>query len=154
MARLLSFYDKTHPLSAAYNEYWEKLVPASGPCETLEGELLRAASRIMHDYYNNGFGNNWSGAFNFLDHNLGLIVRWRDTLKPYKCGRVAKNPMFDASDPIAVALEEIMENVVEYVTTANGDYNKNPCDMFDWQERDDYGDEDDYDDEENEELEM
>lgn len=46
-------YDETQ-----YKVLYERLVPESGKCETLEGELLRAVSRIYYDYTNNGFGNN------------------------------------------------------------------------------------------------
>lgn len=33
---------------------FEKLVPATGTCDTLEGELLRAVNRIVYRYYNDG----------------------------------------------------------------------------------------------------
>jgi hypothetical protein len=33
---------------------FEKLVPAEGQCDTLEGETLRAINRIIYRYYNDG----------------------------------------------------------------------------------------------------
>jgi hypothetical protein len=51
----VKLYDVTH-----YNFLYDQLVPNDGPAEYLEGELLRAISRIHYDYLNNGFGNNWS----------------------------------------------------------------------------------------------
>lgn len=42
------------------------LIPIDGTCETLEGELLRAAGRLYYEYYNNGFCNNVSGPKVFL----------------------------------------------------------------------------------------
>ena len=29
-------------------------------CDTVAGEMLRAAGRLRHDFYNNGMGNNTS----------------------------------------------------------------------------------------------
>ncbi len=49
-----------------YLKLHAKLVPASGRCDTLEGEMLRAASKLYHEAYNNGWGNNLSGPANFL----------------------------------------------------------------------------------------
>lgn len=38
-------------------QFWEKLVPSKGNADTVHGELLRAASRIYRDMYQNGGGN-------------------------------------------------------------------------------------------------
>ena len=37
-----------------YNKLYEKLVPSSGSAKTLNGELIRAISRLSYDYFNNG----------------------------------------------------------------------------------------------------
>ena len=37
-----------------YEALFEKLVPGSGKCETLGGEILRAVSRIGYRWYNDG----------------------------------------------------------------------------------------------------
>jgi len=64
---LPNFWDQTHPLTKTAETLFEKLVPTMGSCETLQGELVRASSRISYDWYNNGWGcNNWSGAVVFL----------------------------------------------------------------------------------------
>lgn len=70
MEHIPNFWDNTHPLSAQASELYSELVPSSGNCQTLQGELLRASSKIGYDWYNNGWGcNNWSGAVIFLrDH--------------------------------------------------------------------------------------
>lgn len=67
MTELATFWDETHPLSAAYQELSNKLIPEEGKCETLQGEFLRASNKISWDWFNNGWGcNNWSGAVVFL----------------------------------------------------------------------------------------
>ena len=64
---LANFWDQTHPLSKRSDKLYEALVPASGDCTTLQGELIRASTRINYDWYNNGWGcNNWSGAVVFI----------------------------------------------------------------------------------------
>lgn len=75
----MNFWDQDHPLSADYNRLYEDLVPSSGECKTLQGELLRAASKINYDWFNNGWGcNNWSGAVVFLEQNYGFVASGRN----------------------------------------------------------------------------
>lgn len=63
----MNFWDQTHPLAADSDRLYEKLVPSHGMCNTLQGETIRASSKIGYDWYNNGWGcNNWSGAVVYL----------------------------------------------------------------------------------------
>lgn len=131
-----NFWDKTHPLSPTYEKLVKELVPESGPCDTLEGELLRAAGRIYHDYCNNGFGNNWLGALRFLDDNLDIPRKTWALLKPYSRGnRTVRKATYDKNDPIMVSLDKLAANVVAEVISRNGEYRPSPCDMFHLQER-------------------
>lgn len=50
----------------------EELVPDSGPAKTLRGEIFRAATKVYHDYFNNGFGNEWPAPAQFLMNHLKL----------------------------------------------------------------------------------
>ena len=36
---------------------WSKLVPSEGKAKTMHGELLRCATKLYYDVFNNGFGN-------------------------------------------------------------------------------------------------
>jgi len=56
-----------------YQDYWDELVPASDEAETLQGEMLRMAGRIMYDYLNNGFGNRREEETRFLDEHENLF---------------------------------------------------------------------------------
>jgi hypothetical protein len=130
------FWDRTHPRNHAWESQWEALVPDSGRCGTMEGELMRAASRIHYDFYNNGFGNNWSGALNYLDRYLGLPRPMREELARWSRGRVY--PRHDYGDgEMDALLVELLESVLDKLDT--GSATPNPCDMFDLQEPDDYG---------------
>lgn len=44
----------------------QELVPVMGKCDTLRGEIWRAATKIYYDFYNNGFGNHWVEPAMFL----------------------------------------------------------------------------------------
>jgi hypothetical protein len=41
-----------------FAELWDLLVPSSGPCETVQGEVVRIAGRVRDEWYRNG-GANW-----------------------------------------------------------------------------------------------
>jgi hypothetical protein len=74
------YWNSTSPYFAEYQEFWNELVPESDAADTLQGELLRMVTRIMYDYYNNGFGNSRKEEAIFLNRN-------RDKFKP-----LMKNP--------------------------------------------------------------
>lgn len=66
-----TFWNEEHPLSAISNYLTSSLMPLSGKCNTLQGELFRASSEISYDWFNNGWGrNNWSGAVVFLQKHF------------------------------------------------------------------------------------
>ena len=44
-------------LQAFNKSIWDRLVPRSGPCRSLQGELVRASLRLQSEYYRNGLGN-------------------------------------------------------------------------------------------------
>jgi hypothetical protein len=118
-----------------YDALASHLVPVMGRCETLQGECVRAATRIYCDFMNNGFGNNWSGAYNFLKQNLpsGSIPDniWYE-LDYYKCGRVYGSSVEDSV--MADMLEQLMDCVPELVQEVNGIYQPNTTDMFSLQD--------------------
>lgn len=133
-----NFWNNKHPLTPTYDRLYAKLVPEEGKCETLEGELIRAASRIHHDYYNNGFGNNWSGAYKYLDNYFGLTANERMFLKPYARGKIRKRQgaNYSDKDEVAIAIEGIMARVVWYVSAKEvSGFTPNPMDMFDLSEK-------------------
>jgi hypothetical protein len=49
-----------------WDTLYEKLVPSSGPCATVAGEAIRAASKLCYEMNNNGWGNNVSGPYFYL----------------------------------------------------------------------------------------
>ena len=49
-----TYWNGKGQLSKEYNELYAKLVPDQGPADTIEGEVLRAASKIVYRHYNDG----------------------------------------------------------------------------------------------------
>jgi len=112
-------------------EVIKSLVPDEGPCDTLEGEFIRAAQRIYYDFYNNGFGNRWVGALALLNRYLEKIgVRSKDILllKPYANG----DRRVGAAKEIKVgkALESILDAVILHITSKNKEYAKTDLDIL------------------------
>jgi hypothetical protein len=148
-----TFWGADHPLSAKANELYDVLVPMDGNCGSLQGELLRASTRISYDWFNNGWGcNNWSGAVIFirkffselpvqpseeilakLKHELSYVIE-------YSHGERAPRNEERAEEAVTIIHEIIVQGLID-----NPDLILNTRDMFDFQERDsDYVDEDDY----------
>lgn len=144
-----------------FDRYFSELVPRSGPSKFVEGECLRSANRLCYDYYNNGFGNNVSGALNYLQTFLGNmghdIHSEASTLYPYVRGN--NNNMDEPA--IKQALASVMAKTLDVVKSAEGNYHPNNGDLFDYQDPDDryeeeeddrYEEDDLYDYDDNEEL--
>lgn len=130
-----------------YDELYEQHVPMSGNCETMGGEALRAVSRLNYDAYNNGWCNNTSGAWNFL--NCELDTRDKEIRQALdQIEDLTNTGGYSDFDDEATqnALDTLVDKVVEYV---DNDPNalKEGYDMFDLQEEDRYDedDEDEYD---------
>lgn len=54
--------DPSVPALRQYGDLWDLLVPDSGQCRTLQGEVIRIAGRVGHEVYDNG-GINWDRSF-------------------------------------------------------------------------------------------
>jgi len=115
------------PESKEQRELFSKLVKSSGKSDTVEGELLRAANKIYYDYFNNGFGNNWSGAFNFLKkYSNAPISHELDILEEYATGKM---PFRSDNPEIEHALDSLMDKIVKEVKHSGEDLTPNSIDM-------------------------
>jgi len=64
--------DPSVPALRQYEELWDLLVPDSGQCRTLQGEVIRIAGRVGHE--DNG-GINWDRSFGkLLDQYLRVVA--------------------------------------------------------------------------------
>jgi|TARA_B110000444_G_scaffold256174_1_gene291989 hypothetical protein len=89
------------------------LMPLMGPAETVAGELIRAVSKLGHELYNNGMGNNSSGAVNFLKHNNVINQETYDTIYPMTRGRLY-NGNYDG-DSFQKAVESAVDQTIEFL---------------------------------------
>lgn len=126
------YWGSDAPHQKEYSELFKKLVKPSGPSDTVEGELLRAANKIYYDYYNNGFGNNWSGALNFLEHQARFDVKKEfAALQEYSTGKV-----FDGNESaIEAVLDSLVDKVVDYIKSVGENLTPYDGDMYDYQEK-------------------
>ena len=122
-------------MSATFERIFDELVPSEGKAKTLAGEMVRAAARLRYDFYNNGMGNNTSGALNFLRHHSVIDEQLAEYVRPYTTGR-----LYDGvyeGDFFQTAIDTIVEMTTKMVT-----FNpqlmtiENNEDMFDYEEED------------------
>jgi len=90
-----------------------KLMPIVGNCETQAGEMIRAANRLAYDFYNNGMGNNTSGAANFLLEKGAIDYETYVTVYEYTRGRLYHGD-YDGDD-LQVAIERTIDQTVEFI---------------------------------------
>jgi hypothetical protein len=55
--------DSALPFAAQFEKLWEYLVPPSGKCAIVQGEVIRITGRLSDEVYGNG-GANWDNDFN------------------------------------------------------------------------------------------
>ena len=64
------------------------LMPAIGDADSVAGEMIRSISRLGHELYNNGMGNNSSGAANFLLNHDCIDATTHGIIYPFTRGRL------------------------------------------------------------------
>lgn len=52
-----------------HQELWELLVPGSGPCQTLQGEVIRITGKVSDEIFRNG-GGNWDRHYRAMVRSL------------------------------------------------------------------------------------
>jgi hypothetical protein len=115
-----AYWGGTGRLQAEYDELYKQLVPASGAAETLEGEVIRASSKIVYRHFNDG------DEFNKASF---------DQLKPF-IGSVT-------------SYDDLAEKAIEFALKAQGNYHPNAgwdsLDVMDYgpSEEEEYDDEED-----------
>jgi hypothetical protein len=120
----------------------DELVPIMGKCDTLKGEIWRAATKIYHDHYNNGFGNEWKNPAEFLMDNIHLPSRVEYVLLDHANGNMANHYDYEMNlmiDTVILRLREIDDNTPNDVDMWEYDspkYRKFAAN--DWEDEDEY----------------
>ena len=137
-----NYWHEAGKYQADYARLCDALIPGMGNCDTVAGEMLRCVTRLAHDLYNNGMGNNTSGAVNFLLAKGVIDRKTHAVIYDYTRGQ-----LYDGryeGDSLQVAVEHAIDSVIELIL-ANPVLTTQPNteDMFDYEDEDEVY-EDDY----------
>lgn len=98
-----------------YSRLWDQLVPDSGQCQTLQGEVIRIAGRVGHEVYDNG-GINWDRFFGALLDQYLIVVRSGLPMPPASVARAeAAVASLKGRSMSHQAVDDITELAVEWV---------------------------------------
>lgn len=128
-----TYWNEKGRYQAEYARLCEELIPVMGAADTVAGEMLRSATRLAYDLYNNGMGNNTSGAVNYLFANGVIDAATHATIYEYTRGQ-----LYDGhyeGDALQVAIERMIDLTVEHILERPELIEqKNTEDQFDYQE--------------------
>lgn len=121
------------------SKLFNKLVPASGAAETVEGEMVRAIMRVWYRYFNDGdyffrgYGKETAGpSVNWLKTQTPKDVRKQISaaLNAARSGAGKDNnpDEFKETDMYLDGLVKAAEVIVDYVEGKKGQYEKNTAD--------------------------
>lgn len=101
-------------LTFQIEQLFDELVPPSGKADSIAGEIIRAAARLRYDFYNNGMGNNTSGAVNLLKKYDVIENTTYNNIWKFTRGRIY-NGDYNLDDPLHESIEEMTANAVTFV---------------------------------------
>ena len=98
-----------------FSRLWDQLVPDSGQCKTLQGEVIRIAGRVGYEVYDNG-GINWDRSFGALLDQYLRVVASGVPLPPSSVARAeAAVASLKGRSMSHQAVDDITELAVEWV---------------------------------------
>ena len=111
-----------------YDALYKVLVPGMGPCETVEGELLRAVSKLYYRYFNDGDTcrrhhdeNPANTAWNYLWQMHGEFANVLNLLRNATSRREYEG-----------ALEDLVDQTVMWVHKKRGRFTPNTDDYLNY----------------------
>jgi hypothetical protein len=109
-----------------------ELMPGSGNADTLAGELVRACTRLAYDLYNNGMGNNTSGAVNMLRSKGAIDAATHATIYPLTRGAIYNGGY--NGDSFQLAVESAIDQTIEFILAGSATTTPNTEDMFTYED--------------------
>lgn len=106
-------------LTFQMDQLFDELVPSSGKADSIAGEIIRAAAKLRYDFYNNGMGNNTSGAINLLKKYDVVEDTTYDNIWEYTRGRIYEGN-YNLDDTLHKSIEEMTSNAVTFVLNNPG----------------------------------
>lgn len=116
-----SYWNKKGKYQKEYNQLRKKM-DADGK-EFFETDLLNTISILYYDYHNNGFCNNCSAEWNFLNDSAKkakLSVKALQTIYPYRTG--LRPEEVTSTSAVAKALDQLTDGVLRYIIARKGKY--------------------------------
>ena len=109
------------------------LMPAMGNSNKVAGELIRCVSRLGHELYNNGMGNNSSGAVNMLRAYGAIDGDTHETIHPMTMGRLY-NGNYNG-DSFQRAIESSVDQTIKFILdNPELETKNNEVDMFTYED--------------------
>jgi hypothetical protein len=113
-----SYWNNCGAEQATYDRLYAELVSNEGDSATVEGELLRAISKVYYDNYNNGLGNDMRGPVAFMmEHfsspGFSIIYGQLSDMAPDNRDSAGLNEEL---------LENLTTSIIRYVVSKNGQY--------------------------------
>jgi hypothetical protein len=131
----ISYWDGNATYSKWMDENYPLLVKPSGPSDTVEGELIRAVSRLNHDWGNNGMCNNTSGACHFIKRYVDFTDEeysaWQEVYSESNTGG------YTTHENLIGHITTVSDAVIKYVISREGNYSPLTKDMLEFAD-DDY----------------
>ena len=126
----MNYWNRNGKHQDEYDKLYDELVPDSGNADTLEGELLRASSKLYYRYFNDGDmvsecmeeymkDSSALSAFGFLYNQSETYIKAKELLTA-SCEIEYENK-----------LEEFANFVIELILSKNGNYHKANLNMLD-----------------------
>ena len=109
-----------------------ELMPGSGNADTLAGELIRCVSKLGHELYNNGMGNNSSGAVNMLRSKGAIDAATHATIYPLTRGAIYNGGY--NGDSFQLAVESAIDQTIEFIVAGSATTTLNTEDMFTYED--------------------
>ena len=126
------YYHRTGKYQADYDRLVE-LMPGSGNADKVAGELIRCVSRLGHELYNNGMGNNSSGAVNMLRAYGAIDGDTYETVHPMTMGRLYSGNY--NGDSFQRAIESSIDQTIEFILAdPELETKDNQVDMFSYED--------------------
>lgn len=127
-----TYWNQAGKFQAQFYELSEKMTP-SGPQPTVGMEMIRAACRLSYDFYNNGMGNNTSGAVNFLNEKSVLDDETYDNIYEFTRGQIYRGGY--NGDRVQVSIEKMIDMVCSMIINNPQLLTiENTEDMFDYED--------------------
>ena len=113
------------------------LMPAMGNSNKVAGELIRCVSRLGHELYNNGMGNNSSGAVNMLRAYGAIDGDTHETIHPMTMGRLYSGNY--NGDSFQRAIESSIDQTIEFILDdPELETKNNEVDMFTYEDEEEH----------------